>query len=108
MNDYYCQVNLRLATSVEQVVETARLFVLTLTRRELDTMPEGCRPRTIRSRGDIAHWAERFGQFETQGPLAPSLEFAILHRFFRGASARMIEIGRAEMADRRGARDSAR
>jgi hypothetical protein len=92
MNDYYCQMNLRLSTNVDQVVETAELFVATLTARELDTMPEGCQPRTIRSREDIVHWAGRLGEFETQGPLATSPEFAVVHRFFRGASARITEI----------------
>jgi hypothetical protein len=94
MNNYRCQANLRLATRIEHVVATANLFVVTLTERETAALPAGCRPRSIASRKDLAHWASRVRGFTPPAHRCRSAEFSALQEFFRRAEARARELGR--------------
>jgi hypothetical protein len=92
MNNYCCQANLRRATTVQHVVETADLFVSTLTERELASMPVDCRPRWIHSRRDIDLWATRLEDFRGGKRCLPSRDFAAVHEFFRRAALRVDQI----------------
>jgi hypothetical protein len=88
-----CEMQLQGAASVAEVVAIVDLFVTTLPQRELEALPAGCRPRSIGSREDIAHWVERLGQFRLLLDLPPSREFAAVHQLFRHAAARIERIG---------------
>jgi len=104
MNNYRCQANLRLATRIEHVVATANLFVVTLTERETAALPAGCRPRSIGSRTDLAHWASRIRGFADPSQGSRLAELSALQEFFQRAEARARELGRD--LPREGAPDS--
>ena len=47
------------ATCVEEVLRATRSYLATFSRAELARLPDGCRPRGVRSTSDIERWADK-------------------------------------------------